>query len=152
MPYLQPTGTENYQLERKNDFNRAQKNMSKITKHKNGNLERISEMSSEESKVKQDFYIQKRKSQKISKERTEIPKVKVTIVSKNMTNKPTGTPVLNKKKFLTFQICEIEDPNVQAFVSDFLTQNKDTLVFDSLTGWFTKEAFRNLIKLIKISF
>lgn len=57
---------------------------------------------------------------------------------------------LQKKKYNCFQLGEIDNTVIKNFIVEYYNTNKDQMRFDYTTGWFTKEAFRNLKKLIHI--
>jgi hypothetical protein len=57
---------------------------------------------------------------------------------------------ISKKKYNCFQIGEIKNETISNFIKEFLKENEGKIEFDYTTGWFTKEAFRNLKKLIHI--
>ena len=62
-----------------------------------------------------------------------------------------SSQLLLKKKYNCFQLNEITNINIQNFIKTYLIQNNKTLKFDKSTGWFTKQAFRNLKKLIDMN-
>lgn len=57
---------------------------------------------------------------------------------------------LQRKKYVCFQLGEINNGIIKVFIEEYYKANKQRARFDYVTGWFTKEAFRNLKKLIGI--
>lgn len=57
---------------------------------------------------------------------------------------------LSKKKYTVYQLGEIQNKIIQNFMKEYWEENRLLVQFDYETGWFTKEAYRNLKKLIQI--
>jgi predicted ATP-grasp superfamily ATP-dependent carboligase len=57
---------------------------------------------------------------------------------------------LSKKKYFSYQIGEIDNKDIQNYVKEYWDEHENKVLFDFKTGWFTKEALRNLKKLIQI--
>jgi hypothetical protein len=55
-----------------------------------------------------------------------------------------------KKQYNCFQIGEINNLTIINFIKEYLKEQENKIRFDYDTGWLTKEAFRNLKKLIHI--
>ena len=77
--------------------------------------------------------------------------IKNTQVMKSKSPFRLDSRFLSKKKYHCFQFCEIQDKNVENFFKEFFNREKGELSFDWITGWFPKEIYRDLQKLIRIN-